>query len=145
MVGFRIPKLMWILLDFNQNYFCHFVLQNIYYYFVDEAKLTDDDISNFVTSLLPIAFHILFNNYDDERKTIFNILATLRPSKTLTFIKQKIWISGKGVSSIQIMCHIRINNIFLEYKTTHLIWKISSTISKTVGIQITDLSDIQNG
>lgn len=49
--------------------------------FSDDKKLTDDEITNFVTSLLPITFHILFNNYEEERKTIFNILSTLRPGE----------------------------------------------------------------
>ena len=85
---FRSPlyfKRFWLSRGRLSDPFSNVISSDFYQiFFADEAKLTDDDISNFVTSLLPIAFHILFNNYDDERKTIFNILATLRPSKTLT-------------------------------------------------------------
>jgi hypothetical protein len=56
---------------------------NINVYLLDDKKLTDEEITNFVSSLLPIAFHILYSNYDDERKTIFNILSTLRPGKQI--------------------------------------------------------------
>ena len=121
---FRSPlyfKRFWLSRGRLSDPFSNVISSDFYQiFFADEAKLTDDDISNFVTSLLPIAFHILFNNYDDERKTIFNILATLRPSKTLTFINKKSEYQSK-VSSLQIMCHIRIKNMILEFKTTHSI------------------------
>lgn len=46
---------------------------------LDNKKITDDGITDFVTSLLPISFHILFSGFDEERKVVFNNLATLRP------------------------------------------------------------------
>lgn len=64
----------------------------------DDKKLTDDDISNFVTSLLPISFHILYNNYEDERKTIFNILSTLRPNLILPLLLEKAFGSIETVT-----------------------------------------------
>jgi hypothetical protein len=32
-----------------------------------------------VRSIKPIAFHVLFNAFEEDRKMLFNILASLRP------------------------------------------------------------------
>ena len=44
-----------------------------------DKRLTDDDITEFVKMVKPIAFHVLFGAYEEDRWQIFNALGTLRP------------------------------------------------------------------
>ena len=45
----------------------------------EESRLTDEDITRFVEALTPITFHVLYNAHDEEKRNIFNCLATLKP------------------------------------------------------------------
>jgi len=46
----------------------------------EEFRLTDGDVGEFVMAVKPIAFHVLYSSFDDQdRKIVFNALATLRP------------------------------------------------------------------
>lgn len=53
-------------------------------------RLTDEDIRHFVRSIKPIAFHILFSNYDGERRTIFRILSLLAPDLIIPPLLEKL-------------------------------------------------------
>ena len=44
-----------------------------------QNRLTDDDVTNFVESLVPITFHVLYNHCDEDKRNIFHCLATLKP------------------------------------------------------------------
>jgi len=44
-----------------------------------DKRLTDDDISTFVASVHKIAFLVLYNNYEDEARSVFQSLALLSP------------------------------------------------------------------
>lgn len=63
-----------------------------------DKRLTDEDISRFVQSLLPIVFHVLYNPYDEERKNIFNILSTLRPSMVLPPLLEKLHVASETLT-----------------------------------------------
>jgi len=56
----------------------------------DDKKLTDQDILHFVTSLKPIAFHVLHNANEDLTRNVFNCLATLAPDKILPELLEKL-------------------------------------------------------
>ena len=55
-----------------------------------DKRLTDEDITHFVTKLLPITFHILYNSFSDDRRNVFNVLATLRPSLVIPKLIEKL-------------------------------------------------------
>ena len=55
-----------------------------------DKRLTDEDITHFVTKLLPITFHILYNDFSDDRRNVFNVLATLRPSLVIPKLIEKL-------------------------------------------------------
>ena len=55
-----------------------------------DKRLTDDDITHFVAKLLPITFHILYNDFSDDRRNVFNVLATLRPSQVIPKLIEKL-------------------------------------------------------
>ena len=38
-----------------------------------EKRLTDEDIKEFVLSVKPIAFHVLYNSYEDEARYVLQI------------------------------------------------------------------------
>ena len=55
-----------------------------------DKRLTDEDITHFVTKLLPITFHILYNSFSDDRRNVFNVLATLRPHLVIPKLVEKL-------------------------------------------------------
>ena len=64
---------------------------NVFHWKVaDDKKLTDQDILHFVTSLKPIAFHVLHNANEDLTRNVFNCLATLAPSQILPELLEKL-------------------------------------------------------
>ena len=56
----------------------------------EKSRLTDDDIDAFVHSVKPIAFHLLYNAFEDDRRMVFNILATLRPELIVPPLLEKL-------------------------------------------------------
>ena len=56
----------------------------------EEKRLTDDDITRFVNIVKPIAFHILFSAYEDDKKKVFNVLSTLRPKMIIPELLEKL-------------------------------------------------------
>ena len=63
-----------------------------------DKRLTDEDITHFVTKLLPITFHILYNNFADDRRNIFNVLATLRPHLVIPKLLGKLHESAQTLT-----------------------------------------------
>ena len=55
-----------------------------------DKRLTDEDITHFVTKLLPITFHILYNSFTDDRRNVFNVLANLRPKLVIPKLIEKL-------------------------------------------------------
>lgn len=49
----------------------------------------DSDITEFVEAVKPVAFQVLFSAYEDERRMVFNILATLRPKAIIPDLLKK--------------------------------------------------------
>lgn len=42
--------------------------------------MTDDAITHFVKSLVPVALHVAYNDYPEDRRCVFSSLSTLRPN-----------------------------------------------------------------
>ena len=63
-----------------------------------DKRLTDDEVEHFIKSLLPIIFHILYNPYEEERKTIFNTLATIRPDLIIPPLLEKLHIASESLT-----------------------------------------------
>ena len=55
-----------------------------------EARLTDEDITAFVESQLPITFHVLYNHCDEDKRNIFNCLATLKPDLVIPRLLERL-------------------------------------------------------
>ena len=55
-----------------------------------EHRLTDEDITHFVKSLLPITFQILYSGFEEDRRNVFNLLATLKPDLVLPTLLKKM-------------------------------------------------------
>ncbi|CAB4058930.1 PSME4 [Lepeophtheirus salmonis] len=51
-----------------------------------EKRVTNAEIDEFVLMLMPVAGHILFSDFENEKKQILNNLATLRPTYVLPMI-----------------------------------------------------------
>jgi hypothetical protein len=37
-----------------------------------EKRLRDEDIAAFVAAVKPVAFHVLYNSYEEEARSVFN-------------------------------------------------------------------------
>ena len=55
-----------------------------------DNRLSDGDITHFVTKLLPITFHVLYNSFSDDRRNIFNVLSTLEPKLVIPKLIEKL-------------------------------------------------------
>ena len=56
-----------------------------------EKRLTDLDIDEFVNALVPILKHVLYSNFDDEKKIFLNHLATLRPNVIIPILLEQFY------------------------------------------------------
>ena len=48
-----------------------------------EARLRDSDISEFVEGVADIAWLVLYNNYEEEARSVFSSLALIAPDKVI--------------------------------------------------------------
>jgi len=78
---------------------CHFFIKRVHVEryndkwpsrVAEDKKLSDQDILHFVTSLKPIAFHVLHNANEDLTRNVFNCLATLAPGEILPELLEKL-------------------------------------------------------
>ena len=63
-----------------------------------DKRLTDDEVEHFIKSLLPVVFHILYNPYEDERKAIFNNLATIRPDLIIPPLLERCYNASESLT-----------------------------------------------
>jgi hypothetical protein len=64
----------------------------------EDKRLTDEDIETFVNCVKPIAFHILFSNFEEERRNIFNCLATLKPELIIPELIAKLQHASESIT-----------------------------------------------
>ena len=55
-----------------------------------DKRLTDADIETFVLSVKPIAFLVLYNNYEDEARSVFQSLSLLAPSTIIPPLLERL-------------------------------------------------------
>ena len=67
-----------------------------------EKRLTDKAITNFVLGVKAIAFYVLFNPLDDEKRSIFNSLASLKPDLILPDLMEKFRSSNLTLTEPQL-------------------------------------------
>ena len=63
-----------------------------------EKRLTDEDVEHFIKSLNPVMFHVLYNPFDDDRKSIFNSLATIRPDLVLPSLLERLQNASESLT-----------------------------------------------
>ena len=63
-----------------------------------ERRLTDEDVEHFIKSLNPVMFHVLYNPFDDDRKSIFNSLATIRPDLVLPSLLERLQNASESLT-----------------------------------------------
>ena len=63
-----------------------------------EKRLNDDEVEHFIKSLLPIIFHVLYNPYEEERKSIFNALATIRHDLIIPPLLEKLQSASESLT-----------------------------------------------
>jgi len=59
-----------------------------------DKQLTDTDIEIFVSSVKPIAFLVLYNNYEDEARSVFQSLALLSPSTIIPPLLDRLAVAA---------------------------------------------------
>lgn len=64
----------------------------------EDKKLTDEQVEHLIKSLLPIVFHILYNPFEEERKGIFNGLATIRPDLIIPPLLEKLQSASESLT-----------------------------------------------
>ncbi len=63
-----------------------------------EKRLTDADVDAFVRSIKPIAMHVMYNPFDDAKKVMFNVLATLRPQMILPTLFDRLQSASESLT-----------------------------------------------
>ena len=63
-----------------------------------DKRLTDEDVEHFIKSLLPVAFHMLFNPYDEERKSVFNVLSMIRPDLIIPPLLERLQSASESLT-----------------------------------------------
>jgi hypothetical protein len=63
-----------------------------------ERRLTDEDINRFVLSVKPIAMLVLFNNYEDDARSVFSSLSLLAPALIIPDLLAKLATASESLT-----------------------------------------------
>ena len=63
-----------------------------------DKRLTDENVDHFIRSLLPVVFHIVYNPFEEERKSIFHDLATIRPDLIIPPLLERLQSASESLT-----------------------------------------------
>ena len=63
-----------------------------------DKRLTDEEVDTFIKTLIPVVFNILFSDYEDERKTIFNVLSTIHPDMIIPPLLDRLQSASESMT-----------------------------------------------
>jgi len=63
-----------------------------------EKRLSDAEIKEFVGAVKPIAFHVLYNSYEDEARNVFTNLSQLQPEMIIPDLVDKLTTASESLT-----------------------------------------------
>ena len=77
-----------------------------------DKRLREEDITEFVESVTPIAWMVLYNNYEEEARTVFSSLALMAPASVIPRLLDTLSTAADILTEphrfhvcIQVSCH----------------------------------------